>query len=272
MRFGIVLPTWLYNAERHRLARPCFSSLARTRCPSNSPYLLILHKESWDHDSFGFNLGSHDDGYAVALGPFRVYGLPEPPLVSGTEQTLAYGTEKILEFPEVSHVVWMGDDALFNPHWLIALEALVSRHPDAVAWSVYHSAYQHVHKDLEEQRHDGLSLDWENQLRAAIDDPSLARGEDRVVVAYTDVLVRSICGHGMTFAREEWEAWGVHWTQGKEWHSPQGTTLDMHHACNRPGERWVTKESYVEHTGRSGKHCVPEIPEYATGFVGLGQE
>jgi len=253
MRFGLVLPTWIYNDERLRLARPAFASLRLTKCPTYSPYLLVLHKGDWDAGLLGFDIGDHGHGTSKRFGEFMVFGIPEPPVVSGTEQTLAYGTEMMLEFPEVSHIVWMGDDALFNPDWLIELEALIERHPSAVSWSVYHSAYQGVHRDLE--------------VRAC---ERHGRGGPFHRPGY-DVLVRSICGHGMTFTREEWTAWGVHWTQGKEWSSARGTTLDMHHACNREGERWVTKESYVEHTGRSGKHCIPEIPEYATEFVGLDQ-
>ena len=223
--FGIVLPTWIYSRSRGIWADAAFRDLVRTERPSNIPQLLLL-------------LGSANYAYPLELlgTVFRCTALPQPENVSGTEQTLAYGTEWMLRETDATHIVWLGDDALFNPRWLIELEGLIGRHPEARAHSVYRSAYEYVHKTLAE---DGK-----------------------------DVLVRSLCGHGLTFTREEWAAWGIQWQQGKMWTNPHGgETLDLHHVWARPGERWVTRQSYIDHTGKTGFHCQPQIPEYARDFV-----
>jgi hypothetical protein len=153
--------------------------------------------------------------------------------LNGTEQTLAFGTQFLFDNFGVDYVTWMGDDALFDPLWLWKLEGLIHRHPEAKSWSVYRSIYEWVHKTMDDS------------------------GED--------VLVRSICGHGMTLSKKEWEEWGIDWKQGA-WAAPDGDTLDLYHFWHRPGERWVTKLSYIEHTGKVGVHCTADIPEYARDF------
>ena len=171
------------------------------------------------------------------LANFDVDVIPDPLEVEGTEQTLAYGT-KYLFGKGVDTVTWMGDDSLFHPDWIRKLRKLIQDKPEARAWSVYRSAYVAVHQTVEEN------------------------GEY--------VRVSSICGHGMTFSREEWETWGVDWSH-RIWDSPYGNTLDMHHIYVRAGgERWVTKQSWVDHTGKEGQHCRPDIPEYGQAFQGTG--
>lgn len=228
MRFGIVLPTWPYNSYRRDLALRTFDSLSRTAPALDPlPILYIIEKPSVVP---AYNL--------EALTSFQTCVEPEPDMVYGTEQTLAYGTEQVLDkYPTVTHVVWMGDDALFYPGWLHALRALIDRHPQARAWSVYRSAHVRYHATI-----------------ALMD---------------ADVLVKSLCGHGMTFSREEWAAWGIDWRAGRRWITPTGgETLDLNHPYARPGERWTTQRSYVEHTGETGVNCKPGIPEYAQAFMG----
>jgi hypothetical protein len=164
---------------------------------------------------------------------FRMVMKPDDGL-EGTEQPLAYGTSWLFENGDVDFVTWMGDDALFNPLWLWRLERLVKNHPDAKSWSVYRSAHEAVHKSLQET------------------------GDE--------VRVRSICGHGLTLSRKEWTEWGIDWRKGS-WGCHQGDTLDLVHSEERPGERWVTRESYIQHTGKVGVHCTESIPEYAKNFV-----
>jgi hypothetical protein len=225
LKFGIVLPTWIYSRNRQFLADAAFASLAETQPATEKPYLLQLVK-------------SGQSGYPTQAlqKPFNCIVVPDPENVSGTEQTLAYGTQWILDETPADYVVWLGDDALFNPRWLIELEGLIGRHPEARAWSVYRSAYEQIHKTLVETE--------------------------------SDAMVRSLCGHGMTFTREEWAAWGINWRQGKMWSNPHGgETLDLHHVWARPGERWATRRSYIDHTGKTGFHCQPQIPEYARDFI-----
>lgn len=166
---------------------------------------------------------------------FDLEVLPDPSGVYGTESTLAWGTEHLFE-QGCDTVTWMGDDALFHPEWILKLRELINAKSDAKAWSVYRSNYTAVHQTIKE---DG---DY--------------------------VQVSSVCGHGFTVSRREWELWGVKWFHGPAWISPYGDTLDMHHIFVRSGERWVTSKSYVDHTGRTGLHCQPHIPEYAMNFQG----
>ena len=221
----MVLPTWVYDGRRRELAATAFESLAKTMRPSEPALLLVVRKSSIFEEP---TLPQGDFGETVCVD--------EPPEVGGTEQTLAWGTQYIFDnWPEVTHAVWLGDDALFNPRWLIELEALIGRHPDARAHSVYRSAYEQIHKTLIETE--------------------------------SDAMVRSLCGHGLTFTREEWRAWGIDWRHGKIWSCPTGgETLDLYHSWARPGERWVTRQSYVQHTGLWGVHCRPGIPEHAQNF------
>ena len=156
----------------------------------------------------------------------------------GTEQSLAWGTAVVLEETNVDFIVWLGDDAKFHPEWLNQLSALIDRHPDARSWNVYRSAYETYHRPVAKE---GL-----------------------------DVQTTCLCGHGLTFSRQEWEEWGIDWKTGN-WPSPAGDTLDLHHSWKRPGERWCTKLSYIEHTGKVGMHCTGVEPEYAVNFQGTGE-
>lgn len=158
--------------------------------------------------------------------------------LNGTEQTLAFGTNFMFENFGLDYVTWMGDDALFHPLWLWKLEGLIRRHPQAKSWSVYRSAFEFVHRTIR------------------------AEGED--------VLVRSICGHGLTVSCQEWKEWGIDWRSGA-WCCHQGDTLDLVHSEVREGERWVTKESWVQHTGKTGVHCTVDIPEFARDFQSMSQ-
>ncbi len=229
MTFGVVLPSFVYDEERRRLATKCFETLVNTKSPTERPALLLLiHPSEYEYPE------------GERFGIFDLTKIHDPVEVSGTEQSLAFGTSVSLnECRDITHVVWMGDDSAFSPYWLQELESLIGRHPEARSWSVYRSYYEAVHKTLH--------------------------------VDELDARPSSICGHGMTFSRHEWNEWGINWRDGKEWSSPLGSTLDMHHVCNRPGERWVTKRSYVNHTGLEGVHCRPTIPEHARDFVGVSE-
>lgn len=224
MKLGIVLPSYLYSMDRKKLAWNAFQSLSKTESLQQETRLLLLAKDG------------HEVDYADMLGDlqkkFNVI-LKSDVGLNGTEQTLAFGTTWLFDEFGVDYVTWMGDDALFNPLWLWKLDGLIKRHPEAKSWSVYRSAYEWVHKTLDDS------------------------GED--------VLVRSICGHGMTLSKKEWKEWGIKWQTGA-WCAPDGDTLDLYHFCERPGDRWVTKKSYVQHTGKIGVHCTALTPEYARDF------
>ena len=158
----------------------------------------------------------------------------EPSGVGGTEMTLAWGTQQLFD-DGADYVTWMGDDALFHPQWHMKLRKLIEDKSEALGWSVYRSAYEEFHKtELEEHEY---------------------------------VRVSSLCGHGMTFSKEEWKLWEIDWRKGF-WASPGADTLDLYHAWVRKGERWTTRVSYIEHTGRRGVHALPHMPEWAVNFQG----
>jgi len=223
-KYGIVLPSWAYSAERANLIRQTMLSLEKTEWVVRKPKLLLILKltEHYPHSYITDELLANFDAEAIA----------DPPGVHGTEQTLAYGTQYLFD-QGVDYVTWMGDDALFHSHWHLHLRKLIEDKPDALGWSVYRSAYETYHTTLETQN------------------------------GY--VRVSTLCGHGMTVSRAEWEKWGINWRQGV-WMSHGADTLDLYHATVREGERWTTAVSYVEHTGRSGMHCSPGIPEWAVDF------
>ncbi len=228
MRIGIVLPSYLYNDTRRGLAKAAFESLAKTTPPASTPELLLLYKEG--------TLAEYSPYLEPLQKVFTVTAKSDLGL-SGTEQTLAWGTTWLVDKKNVDSVTWMGDDALFNHNWLRELEGLMTRHPQAKAWSVYRSAFEFIHRTLQEE------------------------GDD--------VRVRSICGHGMTFTAKEWCDWGIKWGDAIAFGEKGLLTMDLMHSEQRSGERWVTRRSYVEHTGKDGVHCSPALPEYARDFVGV---
>jgi len=123
-----------------------------------------------------------------------------------------------------------------NPAWLYALIRLIERHPDAMAWSVYRSAHVKYHAPIREE------------------------GDD--------IEVRSLCGHGMTISRQKWLDWGINWVHGA-WNCPSGDTLDLQYAHVKPGERWCTKVSYIDHCAKVGVHQQVGMPEYGLDFAGV---
>lgn len=225
-KFGICLPMYVYNDYRLQLVTNTFNSLNKTREQSYKVPLLIPKR--------------HSHLFPQVFPPLNAFSLEivEPPeIVNDTERPLLWGTTQLFEKHDwLTHVIWMGDDALFNPGWLEALDHLINRQPHARTWSVYRSTHVHFHAPLYETSE--------------------------------DVAVKSLCGHGLTWGRHDWNnlpfgewAYSRHWVPG-HW------TVDLYHAANYPGERWCTKRSYIQHTGKEGVHCREWINEQAVDFVG----
>lgn len=229
MRLAIVLPSLIQTPERARLADLCFKTLAKTNIEGlGSPYLIVLTRPSpIKYDYYKFLRGSAID-FTVMEQPIRLEGT-EAPLVYGSDYAEKLGKD---------YIMWMGEDALFHPHWLWELHELIGRHPEAKAWSVYRSAHEEYHKTLDQD------------------------------MIYSDAMVSSLCAHGMTFTVAEWKAWKEKFVCIQ--HIAEfNTTLDLVHPVDRPGERWCTEVSYIEHTGRTGVHTHPEAPEWAVDFQGI---
>jgi len=225
MKYGVVLPSYIYAEFRIDSTNYGMASLAETRNDENKPTLLFVLRPTHYTARVNYELPGIKQ-------EFNVETVIDPEGVSGTEQTLAWGTQKLFD-DGCDYVTWMGDDALFHPQWHMKLRELINAKPTAKGWSVYRSAYEQYHKTLGQEN------------------------------GY--VLVSTLCGHGMTISKEEWKEWGIDWRQGV-WALPGSDTLDLYHATQRPGERWTTAESWIEHTGRAGVHCSPSTPEWAVNF------
>lgn len=234
MKLALVMPTFIYRPDRRALAAAGFRTLIRTNSVREAASLILLVK--WSIADFPYPVSELSKVFHLTTIPQWADGAA----FQGVSQPLIYGTD--LAFRESADVaVHINDDSLFHPDWLSQLEALVLRRPGARAWSVYRSAHRAVHQEL---RADG-----------------------------PDVLVSSINGNGLAISRAEWAAWAPRW-QDHAWpddpRDPSVLTLDYLHAQQRPGERWVTAKSWMEHTGKDGVHCRPGIPEHAVDFVGTG--
>lgn len=227
MKLAIILPSWTYDVARVQIATRTMDALQRTDTSKfeAKPRLHLLLKAGVDYYYPVEGLGKTFD--------LTVEG--DPALVSGVEQTLAYGTTKLFN-EGAEYVSWVQDDTLVHPDWMNQLDALITRHPDARAWSIYRSANVQVHENIREDENG-------------------------------DVQVKSI-GHVMTISHSEWVNWGVPWMEVHD----GGITMDLVHPCSRPGERWVTGKSYADHIAKHGKHMRPEIPEYAVSFQGTEKE
>jgi len=221
------MPFYAPTPQRVAWAQRSVSSLGRTDLSGlESPLLYVIYKGKTSPQSMFGKL------------PFAVQFHEQPKDAKNLDGALAWGWDRLVEQnPEISHVLMLADDYLYNPTWLNKLKALILRRPAAKAWWVYRSAHEYHHKV------------------ARID------GED--------VLVRSISGNGC-FTVEEWKAWGVDYREWpREFGNPEGgNTLDLHHSFVRPGEYWVTKKSYIENIGSTGAHQRTNTPERAVDFVG----
>lgn len=191
------------------------------------PYLLLVLEPN----------SGYDYPFDALKQKFEVYTSPGPGPKSGTEQTLCHGNDYAFHVFGVDYTIWLGDDALFHPQWLKELNSLIDRHPYAQSWSVYHSIREDIHRPI--------------------------------VRTEVDIQTTCLCGHGLTWSKAEWEAVRdeLRWWEQKSWPSPAGDTIDLWHSWKRPGERWCTARSYIDHTGTEGAHVTLAIQEHGIGFT-----
>jgi hypothetical protein len=228
-RYALVMPTMIYDEQRLAIADQCFTTLLKTDVAGERPLFLLLIKDA----GLPYQYPIAELGRLFWTVP-RDQTSPDGGQFHWTDQPMVFGCDRAFEMG-AEYVVQLGNDTLFHPRWLVELDELIARRPTAAAWSVYRSARTDVHRTLCEDS-DG-------------------------------VQVSSINGNGLTLSRAEWSAMNLNWRHGR-WPSPLGATLDMWHVSNRPGDRWVTRRSWIEHAGRAGAHARPDIPEYALDFVG----
>jgi len=143
-----------------------------------------------------------------------------------------FGASDLIKNTDVTHIGFLVDDFVYNPEWAQQLVKLISRHPDAKAWSVYRSAYTQHHNII---------------------------GGDGIDVLMT---MHDCLG---TMTREEWIEYGA----GMKWvnfHCPPelggGCTIDIHHAYARPGDRWATDKDYMNNID------MHNADDHAIDFVG----
>lgn len=170
-------------------------------------------------------------GYFSGLAHAIVSAQPEN--IEGGCAALCWGFDRILEwFPDITHALFVGDDFIYHPEWLRQQEALILRHPNAISTYVYRSNNTRWHRTIREEG--------------------------------PDCLVTNISGPGC-FSRAEWRDWGVDY---RSFPRPDGCTLDILHERQRPGERWVTRSSYIQQIGVRGRHNNPSECDEALEFVG----
>lgn len=268
MRFGFVLPCYVMNLFRERLAQASFASLCRsvTAGLDASPVIIFVAKPE-----------------PKTLEVIRAYKFPgfvhdviaEPADAASIDACFIYGLQRLVDTcPDVTHLGFLTNDWVYNKRWLFALQDLINRHPDASAWWVYRSAFEKFHKTLK------------------LDDPS------------GDVLVRSTNAAGM-FPRSgfdvypDYHACRIDPPRIHEYHFDEttkamdfsfgglsfhcesgevgtksllalqhGLTFDLYDPWLRPGDRWVTRRSYILNMGVHGVNQQPEHPEYAIDFIG----
>jgi hypothetical protein len=272
MRFGIVVPVWIYQPQRLDYCRKSLASLSRTitsKLDGPIPIVFVLRDSQPLADTEAIVK-------EASFPQFTTRIIPQGEGNESCDGAVIYGYDYLLrEFPEVTHLIFLTDDWLYSPHWLEAMRDLIERKPQAKAWWVYRSAYEYYHKTLRVEK-DG------------------------------DVLVRSTCPQGCMTGEEylsmhlNWRDWtklspracdidfnqdtgtlrvlfqDMHWQE-----LPQGApreealipirhglSLDLMDPWFRWGERWVTARSYILNIGIQGINQTPETPELAIDFVG----
>jgi len=227
MKFGLVLVSYVYNQEREAMTARSLLSLSRTNVDSlEEPVLQCSFRASqFDYSNYIGDLSQK----------FNVEVEDDVPGSSGNLNSfVACTANKLLTNVNITHLVFLYDDFIYNPEWLQELYKLVLRHPGARAWAVYRSSYVASHRIIETQgtdclmtMHDGLGC--------------LERSEWEEYIATTngDFSVGDCLGGG--------------------------NTIDIHHACARPGDRWATSKDYWQNIG---VHSYLGRQDEAIDFIG----
>jgi len=265
MRFGFVLPVYIYNTFRQRLAQASFASLARSLTDGleQQPVLLFVEKNEPE---------TGDVVSAASFPGFEVLRLPEPHDAASIDGCLLYGFSYLAErFPEVSHFAMLTNDWVYNREWLYRLKEIIERHPDAKAWWVYRSAFEKFHKTLRIEDdvlvrsmnaggcfpREGFDS-YPDYHVCRIDSPRISKVEFDEVSGAMD----------FSFGEESYRVENGDRTITPLLSIQHGLTMDLYDAWLRQGERWVTKRSYILNLGVHGINQQPEFPEYAVDFVG----
>jgi hypothetical protein len=149
IKFGFVLPIYLYNPERVAWAKRSFASLRKTQAIDHMPILLFVAK-SEHFDAEGLESQEDFPGFGRVI-------IQQPYDAANIDAAVTYGFDSLFRmFPEITHGCFLADDFIYNPVWLSELRALILRHPDAKSWSVYRSGNTKHHRTLQSEGVDML--------------------------------------------------------------------------------------------------------------------
>ena len=234
-KYGLALCSFVYSPQRGDYTSRSLESLAETNpYPVDQPILQFTYKGSgFDYQPY---LKKLEEKFILQVDKEEDFGIRglDPAYINSINNML-------LLYPEITHIVYMMDDMIYNPDWLQQLDGLIERHPDAKAWTVYRSSYTRHHRVI-----------------ANVGD---------------DCLVTSIAGVG-AMAKKEWEEYNLDGNNGHGFYVTPvdkggGNTVDLHHAYARPGERWATGRDYWENIGAVGTHSNQAVCiDKALDFVG----
>ena len=230
LRFGLSLVSGVYSKEREAIVTRSLNSLYRTNVKDlNVPVLAVSYN--------AISYFSYEKFFKLLENKFDLMDRRDPPNIVGAMALAVDTATRLLEYKQdVTHLVFLWDDFVYNPEWLQELYKLIQRHPDSKAWSIYRSRYSRHHQVV---------------------------GGDGI-----DVLMSMHDGIGCV-TREEWIEYGKY-HNGSDFSVPLdwpggGNTPDIHHAYARPGNRWATSRDYAENLGR---HIGIEHVDCAIDFVG----
>ena len=269
MKLGLVIPIAAENEQRLRWAEASLASLHETFMPPGEKLKIVVVSKRWP------NVGNLVPALKnLSSLKFDCQIIGEPADAKSIDACNIFGWTRIIEdCPDVTHLAMATADWLYHPMWLEQLKGLVSRHPHARACWVYRSAFEQFHKTL---KVDGDVLvrsmnaggcfpaqdfrEWKPDYHEfRVDSPRVTWArydEDSGLLSYESEGKRTKLRKG---------------TVGPESMIPvnRGLTLDIYDPWIRPGERWVTKRSWILNIGIEGENQHLEAPEYAVDFVGF---
>jgi hypothetical protein len=169
MRFGLAFVTYVYTPDRVAMTKHALTSLAKTNVTGlEKPVVRISYRPS----EFRY-----EDYFDMLKEKFEVTCVPDSPECNSMVYAVEDAGLRIAdEHPDVTHVVHLCDDRIYNPEWLIQLKGLIERHPDGLAWSVFRSAYTDFHRiiggdgtDVLMTMHDAIGCttaeEWRNFIK-----------------------------------------------------------------------------------------------------------
>ena len=235
MKFGIVLVSYVAGEPRISYANRSFASLSKTSFEGLERPVMQMSVKKTDFDYSPFiQQWSEKMDVDVKNDEDFVGRCTDALFVCCANKLLA-------DHDNITHLTFLTNDFIYNWDWLRQLQALIQRHPDAKAWTVY--------KSMNTRHHRTIRVD-ENG----------------------DHLLTSISSMG-AISRQEWLEYNPDPNLGNHgYHVPEseggGETLDLHHCWARKGEYWGTDKDYQQHIGEYGINCCPGTPEHAGNFIG----